>query len=129
MSETQQKKKRKKKSQLCLIETEQVESELLPELVTALDELAKEKKYLDIQVCPKCKSPRVKRVNTMAGDLFSHMGLTPPSHECSECNWRGQMVLKATNKPTTVRDVVIMAEANKLDTENKTKKLQHQPKN
>ncbi|MCL2476632.1 hypothetical protein [Candidatus Bathycorpusculum sp.] len=128
MSETQQKKKRKKKAN-SLIETEQVESELLPELVTALDELAKEKKYLDIQVCPKCKSPRVKRVNTMAGDLFSHMGLTPPSHECSECNWRGQMVLKATNKPTTVRDVVIMAEANKLDTENKTKKLQHQPKN
>ncbi|MCL2360067.1 hypothetical protein [Candidatus Bathycorpusculum sp.] len=56
MSEVQQKKKRKKKSQLSLVETEQVESVLLPELGEILDELAEEKKYIDIQVCPKCKS-------------------------------------------------------------------------
>jgi hypothetical protein len=34
----------------------QVESVLLPDLGEILDELAEEKKYSDIQVCPKCKS-------------------------------------------------------------------------
>ena len=52
MSEEQRKKK-KKKTQISILETEQIESKLLPELVSALDEAAKEKKYVDIQVCPK----------------------------------------------------------------------------
>ena len=59
--EEEQKKKKKKKRQQTVLETEKVESELLPELVEALDALEKEKKYLDIQVCPRCKSPLVKR--------------------------------------------------------------------
>jgi uncharacterized protein with PIN domain len=122
MSEVGQKRKRKKKSPLSLVETEQVESVLLPELVEVLDELAKEKKYVDVQVCPKCKSPLVKRAGSMAGGLFGDMGITPPSHECRECFWTGQIVLKASNKPTTVRDVVIMAEANKADSEIKKQK-------
>jgi len=117
MSSIQQKKKKRKQSQLSLVETEQVESVLLPELVEKLDELAKQKKHVDIQVCPKCKSPFVRRVNTMSGDLFSHMGITPPKYECGECGWRERVVIKATNKPTTVRDVVIMAEANEVDKE------------
>jgi uncharacterized protein YbaR (Trm112 family) len=112
MSEAQQKKKKKKQSQLVDIETEQVESVLLPELVERLDQLAKEKKFVDIQVCPKCKNPLLRRVDTTGGDMFSHMGVTPPKYECCECGWRGQIVIKATNKPTTVKDVVIMAEAN-----------------
>ncbi|MCL2135626.1 MAG: hypothetical protein FWH37_08830 [Candidatus Bathyarchaeota archaeon] len=123
MSETKQKKKRKQKSQLNLVGTEQVESEFLPELVEKLDELAKEKKYVDIQVCPNCKSPLVRRVGSMSGDLFSHMGVTPPKYECGECGWIEKLVLKATNKPTTVRDVVIMAEINEMD--NETKKKDH----
>ncbi len=44
------------------METEKADSKLLPELVEALDELEKEKKYVDIQVCPHCKSPKVSRV-------------------------------------------------------------------
>jgi predicted nucleic acid-binding Zn ribbon protein len=43
------------------------------------------------------------------------MGFTPPVYECRECGWRDQLVIKATNKPTTVKDVVIMAEANEID--------------
>ncbi|MCL2642405.1 MAG: hypothetical protein FWD52_02660 [Candidatus Bathyarchaeota archaeon] len=115
MSKTQQKKK--KKQSACLVEVEQVESELLPALVEELDKLAKEKKFVDIQVCPKCKSPFIKRVNSMAGDMFAHMGITPPKCDCGECGWRGQIVLKATNKSTTVKDVVIMAEANEMGSE------------
>jgi RNase P subunit RPR2 len=123
MSEEQkQKTKRKKRSQLSLLESEQVESELLPELVKALDELEKEKKYVDIQVCPKCKSPLVRRVGSMVGDMSAHMGFTPPKYECRECGWRERIVLKATNKPTTVRDVVIMAEAKDVDLMSQRKK-------
>jgi uncharacterized protein with PIN domain len=119
--EQEQKKKKKKKKQLTVLETEKVESELLSELVEALDELEKEKKYVDIQVCPKCKSPLVRRVGSMIGDMSAHMGFTPPKYECRECGWRERTVLKATNKPTTVREVVIMAEAKDADIERKRK--------
>ena len=123
MSETEQeqKKKKKRKKQLLALETEKVESELLPQLVEALDELEKEKKYVDIQVCPKCKSPLVRRAGSAVGDVFSYMGFTPPIYECRECGWREKTVIKATNKPTTIKDVVIMAEANDADNERKRK--------
>ena len=120
--EQKQKKKKKKKQQFTVLETEKVESKLLPELVDALDELEKEKKYVDIQVCPKCKSPLVRRVGSAVGDVFSHMGFTPPIYECRECGWREKTVLKATNKPTTLRDAAIMLEAKDADIEKKTKK-------
>ncbi|MDR2202793.1 MAG: hypothetical protein LBE76_00495 [Nitrososphaerota archaeon] len=129
MSETQEKKKRKKNSQSIIVETEQIESVLLSELVKSLDELAKQKKHVDIQVCPKCKSPLIRRVNTTSGDMFSHMGWTPPKYECKECGWSGQLVIKATNKPTTVRDVAIIAETkevmDKTNDNNKRKKRKH----
>jgi uncharacterized protein with PIN domain len=120
MSETQEQKKKKKRKHPSLLESERVESELFPELVKALEELEKERKYVDIQVCPKCKGPLVRRVGSMTGDISGHMGLTPPKFECKECGWRERLVLKATNRPTTVKDVVIMAEAK--DAENQTER-------
>jgi Zn ribbon nucleic-acid-binding protein len=120
--EQKKKKKRRKANQLSVLETEKVESELLPELVDALFELEKKKKYVDIQVCPKCKSPLVQRVGSLAGDTMAHMGFSPPKYECCECGWRERTVLKATNKPTTVKDVVIMAEAKDADLKEQRKK-------
>jgi rubrerythrin len=114
LSETEQRKKKKKKRQ-SLLETEKVDSELLPELVEALDELEKQRKYVDIQVCPNCKSPKVRRVKAMQGDMSAHMGLTPPKYECPECGWRERTVLKTTNRPTSIRDVAIMVEARDAD--------------
>lgn len=122
MSEQEQKKKKKKRD-LSLLDSEKTESELFPELVKVLEELEKERKYVDIQVCPKCKSPLVRRVGSMSGDLSGHMGLTPPKYECRECGWRERLVLKATNRPTSVKDVVIMAEAK--DAENQRKKKEN----
>ncbi|MFZ1038771.1 MAG: hypothetical protein WAN53_02680, partial [Candidatus Bathyarchaeia archaeon] len=104
----QEKKKRKKKKHLSSLETERAESESFPELMKGLEELEKEKKYVDIQVCPNCKSPLVRRVGSMTGDMSAHMGWTPPKYECRECGWRERLVLKATNRPTTIKDVVIM---------------------
>jgi len=117
MSEEAQKKKKKKKRQISLLESEQVESELLPELFKRLAELEKEKKYVDIQVCPKCKSPLVRQVGSMVGNMSTHIGFAPPKYECRVCGWRERLVLKATNKPTTVKEVVIMAEAKDADAE------------
>jgi predicted RNA-binding Zn-ribbon protein involved in translation (DUF1610 family) len=110
----QKKKKRKKKKRLVVLETEQVESDL-PELVEVLEELEKDKKYVDVQICPHCKSAKVRRVKSMQGDALGHMGLAPPKYECEKCGWRGKMVVKASNKPTTVKDVVLMAEANEAE--------------
>jgi hypothetical protein len=117
LSEQEQKKqkKKKKKKQLVVLEAETVESEL-PELVEVLEELEREKKYVDIQVCPHCKSPNVRRTKSME-DVFGHMGFSPPKYECKKCGWRGKLVIKATNRPTTIKDVVIMAEANKAERE------------
>jgi ssDNA-binding Zn-finger/Zn-ribbon topoisomerase 1 len=112
MSETErQKKKRKKKQQLVILEEQAEESQDLAELVKALEELEKEGKLVEIQVCPKCKSPHVRRVKTMSGDLWSHLGWTPPKFECEECGWQARLVLKATNKRLSVKDVEIIAEA------------------
>ena len=116
LSEQEQEKKKqkkKKKKQQVVLETE-VESEL-PELIDTLIELEKEKKYVDIQVCPHCKSAKVRRVKSVEGNILGHIGLTTPKYECKKCGWRGKLVVKATNKSTTVKDVVIIAEVNEAE--------------
>jgi len=117
----QEKKKRKKKEHLGSLETERAESELFPELMKGLEELEKEKKYVDIQVCPKCKSPLTRRVGSMTGDMSAHIGWAPPKYECRECGWRERSVLKATNRPTSIKDVVVMAEAKDAENERRRK--------
>ena len=123
--EQKQKKKKKKKQKTVLITEQKVESKLLPDLVDALDELEREKKYVDIQICPKCKSPLVRRVGSMTGDMMAHLCFAPPKYECKECGWRERTVLKASNKPTRARDVVIMAEAKEADIKEQNRKKKH----
>ncbi len=108
MGETEQKKKKKKQQQTALA-TEEI-SEAGQELVEFLEKLEAEKKYLDVQICPKCKSPKVKRTGTQEGDLFGHMGVVPPKYECSDCGWTGCTVVKVTNRPLTVKDMELIAE-------------------
>ena len=102
--------------QFAILKEQEEESQALAELVKVLEELEKEGKLVEIQICPKCKSPKVRRVGTMGGDLWSHMGILPAKFECQECGWRARLVLKATNKRLSVRDVEIIAEAS--DSEN-----------
>ena len=111
MSKTERKKKKRKKQQLIILKEQKEESQDLAELVKALEKLEKEGKTVEIQVCPKCKSPHVRRVKTMSGDLWSHLGWTPPKYECKECGWQARLVLKATNKRLSVKDVELIAEA------------------
>ena len=117
LSEQEQKKQKKKKKKKPVIsEPEPVENEVT-ELIEVLEELGNKKKYVDVQVCPHCKSTKVRRVKSMEGDVLGHMGLSPPKHECKKCGWRGNLVIKASNKPTTIKDVAIMAEANEAEQE------------
>ena len=115
MQEIRQKKKKKKQQATAFLNEELSESG--QELVEFLEKLEDEKKYLDVQICPKCKSPKVKRVGTMDGDLWSNMSLMHPKYECSDCGWSDRVFVKVTNRPLTVRDVEIIAEA--LDAEEK----------
>ena len=119
----EEKRKKKKKQSNVLVE-EQVESQTFFELLEVLEELEKEGKYVDVQVCPQCKSPKVRRVGTMSGDLWGHMKILPPMFECKECGWRARLVLKATNKPTSIKDVAIITEASNLK-EAKQKNSEH----
>ena len=115
MSESEKRKRKGKKRQFLVLE-EQTEGSLeLDELVKVLEELEKEGKPVEVQVCPKCKSLRVRRVETMSGDLWSHLGWTPPKFECEKCGWQTRLVLKATNKRLSVKDVEIIAEASESE--------------
>ncbi len=107
----EEKRKRKKRRQLAALKEEEIESEKFSELLTTLGEMEREEKYVDVQICPQCKSPRVRRVGTMNGDMSGHVGITPVKFECLDCGWRERLVLKATNRPMGVKDVAIIAEA------------------
>jgi transposase-like protein len=111
MSETEKRKNKRKKQQFLVLEQQAEETAAPAELVKVLEELEQEGKTVEIQVCPKCKSPRVHRVKTLSGDLWSHLGWTQPKFECEECGWQTHLVLKATNKRLSVKDVDIIAEA------------------
>ena len=112
MAETQELKKKRKKP-LTVLEQVQEETAIqnAKEVTQVLEELEKQGKRVDIQVCPKCKSPRVRRAKSTGGDMWAHVGMLPPSYECPDCGWQERLVLKATNKPLTVREVEIIREA------------------
>ena len=72
--------------------------------------LEKEGKIVDIQICPRCKSARVKRVLTMDGDMASHLTITPIKYECKDCGWRERLVLNATNRLLGLKEMALIAE-------------------
>lgn len=111
------KKKRRKKQiqQLTSLKEEEKESRMLLELVHALEDLEEEGKFVDLKICPKCKSPKVRRVGSMSGDLWGHMAILPSKSECEECGWRGRLGLQATNRSLGIKDVAMMMEAADLD--------------
>jgi ssDNA-binding Zn-finger/Zn-ribbon topoisomerase 1 len=113
MSEEQTQKKKRKKQLPSIIEQVQEEKAIQNaiEVTKALEELEKQGTFIDIQVCPKCKSHRVRRAMSQGGDMWAHIGLQPPSYMCPECGWQERVVLKATNKRMTVREVELIREA------------------
>ena len=111
MGGQKQRKRKKKQRQVVLLKQKTVESQKFLELLEVLGELEREEKYVDVQICPRCKSPRVRRVGTMSGDMAGHMGLLPVKFECLDCGWRERLVVKATNRKLSLKQVAITAEA------------------
>ncbi|TET19276.1 hypothetical protein E3J74_06855 [Candidatus Bathyarchaeota archaeon] len=111
MGEEKRRKKKKKQKQIVLLKQKTAESQKFLGLLEVLEELEREEKYVDVQICPHCKSPRVRRVGTMSGDMSGHMGLLPLKFECLDCGWRERLVVKATNRKLGLKEVAIIAEA------------------
>ncbi len=109
--EEKKRKKKKKQKQVVLLEQKTVESPQFAELVEVLEELEKEQKYVDVQICPRCKSPRVRRASTMSGDMSGHIGLLPEKYKCLDCGWQERLVINATNRKLGVKEVEIIREA------------------
>jgi RNase P subunit RPR2 len=111
MGEEKQRKKKKKQRPIALLKQKTVENQKFLELLKVLGELETEEKYVNVQICPRCKSPKVRRVSTMSGDISGHMGLLPVKFECLDCGWRERLVVKATNRKLDLKQVAIIAEA------------------
>jgi RNase P subunit RPR2 len=111
MGDKKQRKKKKKQKQIVLLKQKEMESQKFLGLLEVLEELEKEEKYVDVQICPHCKSPRVRRVRSMNGDMSGHIGVLPVKFECRDCGWRERLVLKATNRKLGLKQVAIIAEA------------------
>ncbi|UCC58447.1 MAG: hypothetical protein JSW14_00525 [Candidatus Bathyarchaeum sp.] len=79
-----------------------------------MTEKKKKKKQVDIQICPYCTSPRVRRVRSMEGDMTGHRGMLPVKFECPDCGWLGRLVVKATNRKLGLKELAIIAEASNL---------------
>lgn len=111
MGNTKKKRRKKRPKQLTVLKEEEKESRALPALIEVLEDLEKEGKLIDVQICPRCKSPKVRRVKAMDGDTSGHMAITLPKFECLECGWRERLVLKATNRALGLKEIAIIAEA------------------
>jgi len=109
--EEEKRKKKKRKRQLTLLKEEEILSETFPEMVAILEELRKEGKYVDVQICPRCKSAKVRRMGSMSGDMSGHMAITPVKYECMDCGWRERLIIKATNRPLGWKEMALIAEA------------------
>ncbi len=119
MTETQVQKKKRKKQQFTTIKQVQEETAVqnAAEVTEALEELEKQGIRLDVQVCPRCKSPRVRRAKSTGGDMWGHLAMLPESYECPDCGWQERLVLKATNRKMSVRDIELIREAMEVEDE------------
>jgi predicted RNA-binding Zn-ribbon protein involved in translation (DUF1610 family) len=118
---SEQKTKSKQKQELVQKE-KKADTKNIQKLVQRLDELKKKEKFVDVAVCPKCKSVNLRRVESSKGDMTGHLGWLPVMYECLDCGWRGRLEIFATNKNQSWREVAIMAEARDFKAENKTNK-------
>lgn len=108
----EKKKKEKKQRQIVILKEKPVETpKKIRDLIEGLEEVERNGKHVDIQICPRCKSHRIHRVGSMIGDMSGHMGLLPPKFECLDCGWRERMVIKATSRKMGSKEVAIIAES------------------
>ena len=49
---------------------------------------------VEIQICPLCRSRRIKRVGSLEGDMTGAIGILPPKFQCLDCGWIGRLIIK-----------------------------------
>lgn len=49
--------------------------------------------FFEVQVCPRCLSSKVCRINALSGDMTGAIALLPPKYTCSDCGWIGRLVI------------------------------------
>jgi hypothetical protein len=86
----------------------------LEELMLSLEYLRKKGKFVDVQICPHCKSEKVRRVGSMSGDMMGHIALALPKFECLSCGWRGRTAIFATNRPLDRKQMEVAVDAFEL---------------
>lgn len=89
----------------------------IDDLTRNLEELKKKGKYVDVRVCPRCKSTRLARVGSMQGDTSGQMAMTPPKFECLDCSWKGRLTIYATNRPIDGKQMDTVSKALEQDDE------------
>ena len=57
--EEEQQKKRKRKRQITPLKQEEITSETFTEMMAVLEELGKEGKYVDVQIVPDARAPKL----------------------------------------------------------------------
>ena len=115
-------KTRKSQKQEAVQKEKKVDSKNIEKISQRLDELKNKGKFVDVAVCPVCKSPNLRRVKSSCGDMTGHLGWLPVMYECLDCGWRGRLEIYATNRKQNWREVAIMAEAKDLEAETESEK-------
>jgi predicted RNA-binding Zn-ribbon protein involved in translation (DUF1610 family) len=113
---SKQKTKKKQKQEL-VQKQKKAENKNVQKLAERLDELRKKEKYVDVAICPRCKSVNLRRVKSTMGDTTGHLGWLPVIYECLDCGWRGRLEIFATNKKQNWKEVAVMAEARDIEEE------------
>ncbi len=69
-----------------------------------LDDLAKEEKYIDIKICPECKSAKLEILDLIG--LYSP--LSPVRCRCKNCGWMGRNVIEMSNRKISEKDEEVL---------------------
>lgn len=80
------------------------EDENIRENLKHLDDLAKDEKYVDIRICPECKSSKLEIIGIPA--LYSP--LSPVRARCRNCGWIGSVILEMTNRKISEKDEEVL---------------------
>jgi hypothetical protein len=54
----------------------------------------KKEKIVWVQVCPKCLSPRLRKVGSLSSDMTSSIDYLAWKYECLDCGWTGRLVIE-----------------------------------
>ncbi|UCH02396.1 MAG: hypothetical protein JSV20_00975 [Candidatus Bathyarchaeota archaeon] len=53
----------------------------------------KKRRHAEIQICPKCLNPKIRRMSASSGDMTGALAILPPKYVCHKCGWVGRLVI------------------------------------